>query len=136
MAISFIVGNQYYNIGAGSFFKSFFSTIYCRLENNKWGSKFPVIMKKLYYGNLEASDAQKALCELDLIQRELEAFPPREVVWDYENLALKPPWGDNIAPTITSLSNYFVTNDGKDLIECMKNVFNESIRTGVDIKIQ
>ena len=45
--VSFRVGCMMYEIGTASFLHSFFSTVAYRLENNRWGSKFPVIMNEL-----------------------------------------------------------------------------------------
>jgi hypothetical protein len=39
-------------------------------------------MGRLHDRRLEPGDVDAALRELDLIQRELAAFPPSEVVWD------------------------------------------------------
>jgi hypothetical protein len=109
-------------------------------------------MKHLYAGRLEPSDADAALLELDLIQVGLQAFAPREIVWDFDDQRAErsearrcrepvasglpvvdrsahPPWGDRIAPTITSLANYFVTSDGKDLFEVLRTAIEEARRT-------
>jgi 2,3-bisphosphoglycerate-dependent phosphoglycerate mutase len=48
------------------------------------------------------------------------------VVWDFEQRNVRPPWGDNISPTITSLADYFVTSDGRDLLA----VIEEALLTG------
>lgn len=40
-------GPMFYKIGARSFLHSFFSTISNNLEDNKWGTKYPFIMKEL-----------------------------------------------------------------------------------------
>ena len=49
MSVGLMVGYNWWTIGEGSLFNSFFSTIYVRLENNEWGSRYPVIMNKLYW---------------------------------------------------------------------------------------
>jgi hypothetical protein len=129
MGLGLSIGNRTYPIGTGSFFNAFFSTICVRLEGDRWGSRFPVVMKHMYAGRLEPSDADAALLELDLIQAGLQAFAPKEIVWDFRDRSAHPPWGDRIAPTITSLGNYFVTSDGKDLIDVLRTAIEEARRT-------
>ncbi len=87
-----------------------------RLEGGKWGSRFPVIMNKLYQGKMKRKYADKAIKELTIIQKELQAFTPDQVIWDIEDLSKQPPWGNDISEDITDLSNYFVTSDGEDFI--------------------
>lgn len=111
-------------IGEPSFLKSFFSTVAIRLETARWGERFPRVMSELYLGTLVAEHVAEAREELDVIVEELKAFPPSQIVWDADDLAARPPWGDDIADTITDLSNYFWTADGHDLAE----VFREALQ--------
>jgi hypothetical protein len=76
-------------------------------------------MNKLYQGAVEAQDADALLKELRDIHEKLQKFRPDQVVWDIEDLSAKPPWGDDISPRITGLSNYFVTSTGRDLFEAI-----------------
>ena len=47
------VGFFWYQIGSGDFLHCFFSTVAVNLENGSWGSRFPLIMNKLYQGSLD-----------------------------------------------------------------------------------
>ena len=76
-------------------------------------------MNELYQGRLKNQDINEGMEELGRIKKELKKFPPSYVVWDAEDLKLTPPWGNNISSDITDLSNYFVTNDGRDLISVL-----------------
>ena len=127
MGVSVRVGDRSYEIGAASFFKAFFATICVRLENERWGKRFPVLMHGVYTGRLPPYDAQSALQELTSVRSELEGYGPDQLVWDFDNRSAQPPWGDRIAPEITSLANYFVTSDGKDLFEVLRLAFATSI---------
>lgn len=126
MAVGFSIDFLWYQIGTGDFLHSFFSTVCVRLEDGKWGSKYPYIMNILYQGKLEYDEVKHAKKELLEIQEKLKDFSPRDVVWDIDDLKQLPPWGDNISSDITNLSNYFVTSDGRDLIEVMFKVFEDA----------
>ncbi|MDC8106940.1 immunity 70 family protein [Chryseobacterium sp. PTM-20240506] len=129
------VGPIFYKIGTGDFLHSFFSTIAYNLENNKWGSRFPLLMNELYYKTLPADKVDGAINELKTIQKELEEYSPSMVVWDIEDLSKQPPWGDNIAERITDLSNYFYTNDGEDLFNVFYKAFDAAKSVNKDINI-
>ena len=121
MTVGFKVGSIIDEIGSADFFYSFFSTIAVRLEP-EWGARFPVMMTKLYQGELRHEDAVLALCELATIQSELRAFAPSEVVWDIQDRTKSPPCDPEIASTVSDLSNYFVTTTKRDLIETLREV--------------
>lgn len=117
MAVGFRVKHYWYSIGTGDFLHGFFSTVCANLENSKWGSRFPTLMKTLYQGELSSDRFDDAAAELQMITQELAALPPQRVVWDIEDRRKMPPWGDAISPEITSLRNYFVTSSGEDFID-------------------
>jgi len=122
-------------IGTGSFFNAFFSTIHLNLESGEWGERFPIIMKELYQGEISKNDAKKALQELDQITEELAQLPPEKIVWDFEDPKALPPWGNNISEDITDLSNYFVTSTGRDLIETIRQCLELLISKDGSIKV-
>lgn len=128
--ISFRVGCIIYEIGAGSFLHSSFSTVAYRLEKGKWGSKYPVIMNELYQGKLSCDNVPAAKKELEAIRKKLAKYSPDKVIWDIEDLSKQPPWGDKISERITSLANYYVTSDGRDFID----VFNMALDAAIEIK--
>lgn len=135
MAVGFKVKYHWYQVGTGDFLHAFFSTICFRLENGKWGKKYPKLMKELYQGCMKKEDIDEGLRELDEIRAELTKFPPTDVVWDIENLSLMPPWGDDISSDITDLSNYFVTSDGRDLILFLREAMEMAKELQADIEI-
>lgn len=119
-------GPIFRSIGNGSFLHSFFSTIAYNLENNKWGNRFPYLMKKLYGGELDYKECGYLEKELKIIQIELEEYDPSMIVWDIDDLSKNPPWGDNIADRITSLANYFYTDDGQDIFKVFYKTIDDS----------
>ena len=111
------VGPIFYKIGTGSFLHCFFSTIAVRLENENWGSKYPVLMNQLYNGEITCEDVESINNEFMHIKSKFMQFDIGQVVWDFDNRTTSPPWGDNVTETITDLSNYFITSDGKNLFD-------------------
>lgn len=124
------VGPIFYKIGTGELLHSFFSSIAYHLEDNKWGTKFPFIMKELYAKELLVKDIPEALKEIHLIREIFKAYAPDCIIWDIENLEKHPPWGEDIAARITSLSDYFYTSDGEDLFE----TFVKALETAAKVK--
>ena len=135
MSVAVWVGSKRFEIGSASFLKSWFSTIYRRLERGEWGSAYQTVMRDFYSGVVPRERVSGGLAELENIRKGLAAFPPDQVVWDFENPGAQPPWGDRISSHITSLANYYVTSDGKDLFEVLTKAFTEAARTGQDVKI-
>ena len=135
MAVGFKVDYYWYQVGTSDFLHAFFSTICFRLENGKWGSVYPKLMKELYQGRLKNQDINEGMEELGRIKKERKKFPPSYVVWDAEDLKLTPPWGNNISSDITDLSNYFVTNDGRDLISVLNEAMEDAKEIHSDIEI-
>lgn len=136
MAVGFKVKFYWYQIGHGDFLHSFFSTVAYNLENEKWGSRFPVIMNELYQEKIEVDNIGKALDELKIIKKELQLFGPEKVVWDIEDLSKQPPWGHNISKDITDLSNYFVTSDGKDFLSIFSHALEKAKEVNAKIEIK
>ena len=117
--MSVVLSFKYYSmsVGSGDLLYSFFSTVAVRLEKEAWGSRFPVIMNELYAGKIPNKHLRHAEKELAQIKTELKKLPRTEVVWDFEDRSLRPPWGDYISDSVTDLSNYFVTNEGRPLLD-------------------
>lgn len=135
MGVSLKVGTVAFEIGTPAFLYSFFSTVCVRLEEGKWGSYFPTIMKDFYSGKILNSQASQALKELEQIRSLLSQLPPEQVVWDFEKRDLQPPWGNKISSQITSLENYFVTSNGKNLLDVFTNAIELSHRTKKDVQV-
>lgn len=133
--IGFNVKYYWYQIGNGDFLFSFFSTVAYHLENQKWGSKFPVIMNELYQGELKSTSVPMAIKELESIKQGLAMLSPDKMIWDIENLSAQPPWGTNISSYITNLSNYFVTSDGEDFITIFNHALEKANELNYGLKL-
>lgn len=126
----------YYYIGYGELLNSFFSTVAFHLEKkNGWGSRFPCVMRNLYEGELNFSDIPEATKEIEIIKNELRSIPPDLVIWDLDDINVKPPWGTNISANIQNLSEYFITNDGRNLLTLIELAFDDALYLKKNIKI-
>ncbi len=136
MAIGLRVRSNVWVVGSQAFLHSFFSTVAHRLEPEGWGSQFPAVQHELYRGEISAHRVAAARSELAAIQEQLKRFPPTDAIWDIEDLSAGPPWGEDISPDITSLSDYFVTSDGRDLFEVFFEVLSDAERAEAGIKVE
>ena len=136
MATAFTVKYYMYTIGTADFLNAFFSTVCGRLENGKWGSRFPHLMNELYQGVLPVKHLAAGTEELSQIKQELAQFAPDQVIWDIDDRSLTPPWGDNISNDITDLSNYFVTSEGEDFLSVFAAALDKAQQRNASLKIQ
>ncbi|KTS04007.1 Imm70 family immunity protein [Microbacterium testaceum] len=135
MSVSLRVGPIAYPVGRADFLGSFFDTVTVRLEGGGRGSRFPTLAGVYRDGELSPDAAQLARVELADVERELRQHPPADVIWDIDKSDVSPPWGSDIADTITSLGDYFVTADGRQLIAVMDTALDASARTGKPMRI-
>lgn len=135
MSVSLRVGPIAYPVGRADFLGSFFDTVTVRLEGGARGSLFPTLAALYGDGELSPDAAQLARAELASVERELREHPPADVVWDIDKPDVSPPWDADIADTITSLGDYFVTADGRQLIAVMDSALDASARTGKPVRI-
>lgn len=133
---AFTVKYYIYTIGTADFLHAFFSTVCGRLENGKWGSRFPHLMNELYQGVLPVRHLAAGTEELSQIKQELAQFAPDQVIWDIDDRSLTPPWGDNISDDITDLSNYFVTIEGEDFLSVFAAALDKAQQRNASLKIQ
>lgn len=133
---AFTVKYYIYTIGTADFLHAFFSTVCGRLENGKWGSRFPHLMNELYQGVLPVKHLAAGTEELSQIKQELAQFAPDQVIWDIDDRSLTPPWGDNISEDITDLSNYFVTSEGEDFLSVFAAALDKAQQRNASLKIQ
>lgn len=133
---AFTVKYYMYTIGTADFLHSLFSTVCGRLENGKWGSRYPYLMNELYQGMLSAEHLAAGAEELVQIKKNLARFAPNQVIWDIDDRSLTPPWGDNISEDITDLSNYFVTSEGEDFLAVSSAALDKARELNVPLTIR
>ena len=135
MGVGLRVGDHRSEVGASDFLNALFSTVVVRLEGGRWGSRYPLLMNKLYMGKVSAADALKFKAELTDVRKRLEQFTPDLLVWDFENPSKRPPWRSNISSHIRSVAEYFWTSDGKDLFDVLIDAAERSAASNEAITI-
>lgn len=98
-----------FNLGSECMVQSFFSTIAYRLENDKWGSVYPVIMNEFYKGKLEQKNIIRAIVEIKEIKKRLQKLEFSQLIWNIEELDKE----DNIKNynLNINLDDWFISND-------------------------
>src|SRR5689334_15689464 len=136
MGVGLRTGSVAWSVGTPDFLHAFFSTIAARVEPDGWGSRYPAVMRTLYAGEIGGEEAARALAELDQIREGLREHPPTDLVWDYEDRARRPPWGDDVAADITDLGDAFVTDDGEDLFDVLAEALGCAARSPYPLVIE
>jgi hypothetical protein len=136
MSVGIKVGSIIDEIGAPSFVHAFFSTISAHCEPQGWGTQLPHLINELYQGTLSYINAAAALEELKIAKTCLSKLSASKVVWDIENKELRPPWGTNIAETITDLGNYFISSTGRDVFALLMESLEYSIKKSADASLE
>lgn len=136
MAVALHTKNKSWSIGTGDFLGAFFDTIAVNLEDGRRGKKFPCLGLELYIGSLPKNHLANALKELEEVEVKLAGLPPEKMVWDMEAPDRQPPWGSNISPKIKNLRDYFVTGDGNNLIDVLREALNSAAQEDSPLAIR
>jgi hypothetical protein len=110
-------------------------TIAMRLENGKWGSRFPLIMNSLYKGSLPEQHAKAAMKEALQIREELAQLLPSQVVWDIEKPNQPPPFGTTVGAHVKNIAQYFVTDTGRNLVDEVIDNLESQIEFGGPLEV-
>ena len=105
---------RFVDVGSESIWKSVLSTVEIRL--NYMIKEIPFALKFLNTGTCNSKDAFETARQFNLIRDALSQIPPREAIYDKDNLALQAPWIENLSGIVTSCGNLYTTSDGKDLL--------------------
>jgi 2,3-bisphosphoglycerate-dependent phosphoglycerate mutase len=136
VSVALWVGRKHWQAGSAAFLRALFSTVFVRLERERWGERYPVLMRELYAGRLAHERAEAASKELQRVREQLAGLAPELVVWDFEDMAACPPWGAEISPDIKSLADYFVTSDGRNFLDVLAEGLHEAQRLREDLEIR
>ena len=125
MEIGILHRNNIKYIGPVELLIAFFSTIWANLEVNGWGTRYPIIMNKLYQGELRSDDAEGALIELDQIRHQLSMAPPSQIVWDPDDVKKFAPKGTSVSYAAPNITEAFLTPTNRKLFDTIKVALEE-----------
>lgn len=117
MPVGMLIGNDLYNLGPADLIHAAFSTIAAHLEPGEWGERFPILLRKLYAGEIHSRDAESAITELRQIKNELRAIPPEYAIWDVHNIQQHIPSGPQIWKKAPNLAEFFRSNVGTSFLD-------------------
>lgn len=114
-----------FNLASEYMVQSFFSAIAYRLENNKWGSVYPVIMNELYKGKLERKNVKRAIIELKDIKQKFQKINlSLQIMKNMNNEYLDKEIPIELGTPI-NLDDYFVNDDNKRITDIMLMVLEK-----------
>ncbi|WP_242143725.1 MULTISPECIES: Imm70 family immunity protein [unclassified Bacillus cereus group] len=125
--VGFGIDFMFYEVGHPDFLHSFFSTMSYHTEPEGWGTKYPLLMKNLYFDKLNWEDVEEARKNLKEIQSILQKKKPEEIIWDIEDITKRPPWEGKALPSqVVDLVTYFAREDGKTFSDLLFKAFDFS----------
>ena len=124
-------GRRVVIVGTYSYWHCFRSTI----EVNLYDFRNDITDARTFLKNRKCEHEKGYIIakQFNIIRDKLADYSPDKVVYDMDNKKVLPPWGQYISPVITSLGNYFVTSEGKDLIFEIVSLLTYAYLSKVDI---
>jgi len=117
MAKLLSVGSQTYDLGPPMVIDGLFATITYRLELDGRGTRFPIVMRRLYgAGHMNASDAASASLELQEIESGLATLLPDRAVWSLSDLRRRDDSQFPVNHGASNVRDYFVGEDGRPIL--------------------
>ena len=114
------VGRQTYDLGAPVVVEGLFATITYRLEPGGRGTRFPLIMNRLYAGRLDSVQASAASRELEEIEAGLATLPAGRAVWSLTDLRRVDDRALPVNHSAANARDYFVGADGRPLLGSLR----------------
>src|SRR5215470_4756251 len=102
-----------FELGPKTMLEALFATITYRLEPDGRGSRFPMVMKRLYSGRLRPSEIPGAVRELEAIESELTGLPADRAIWSLSDLRRRDDRELPVNHRATNVRDYFVGADGR-----------------------
>ena len=119
--VGFLVYTSWTEFGYSETLYSWFSTICYRLENREWGSRFPIVMNKLYYdeeNGVPYEDLDTFKAELVMIKNEFSKLSAKDAIWSFEANILEVPANmPNINYKARDLVGFNINKRGKNILD-------------------
>lgn len=129
--VGFLVSSDWLEFGYSETLYSWFSTICYRLENKEWGSRFPIVMNKLYCdekNGVPYGDLEEFKNELSIIQKEFFKLAPKDAIWSFEDNILEIPQNmPNINYDVKDLVDFYVNLRSKNIFELLEIIVTDDM---------
>lgn len=102
------------DIGMGSIWFSIYSTAVIALSNDI-KKNIPLAISFLKNAECTIENVEETKNQMIKLREAFTSLSPDKVVYDLNKPNIAPPWGEYIAPTVTSCADLYTTADGKDL---------------------
>ncbi len=109
------VGSQTFDLGPPLIIEGLFATIRYRLEPGGRGTRYPIVMNRLYGGRMAPLDADATSKELHEIDTGLAHLAPDRVVWSISDLRRRDDSGFAVNHAAGTARDYFIAGDGRPL---------------------
>jgi|GEM_PF-1751549 len=128
-------GNEVIGVGNEAQFYALMSTISLNLEPRGWGTKYPMMMRHLYPGQLGASDVRYALEEIVEISEKLSKMKADKLVWDITDPVIRPD-EKQLWMGAPNLLDVFRTADGERAMDAMKRALIAAMKKSTDVYVE
>jgi hypothetical protein len=120
------VGAETFDLGPPAIMEGLFATISYRLEPDGRGSRFPIVMNRLYAGRLGPADLSAACRELEEIETGLASLPSDRAVWSFSDLRRRDDSRLPVNHAARNVRDYFVAGDGRPLVTVLRDATRRS----------
>ena len=100
--------------------QALFATISYRLEPQGRGTRFPIVMNRLYAGGLKPPEMLAAAAELDVIARELQTVAVDRAIASLDTLRPFRAGAPHVDERAADLFHYFLARDGRPLVTALR----------------
>lgn len=128
-------GSEVFGVGNEAQFYSLMSTISVNFEPRGWGTKYPMLMRRLYPGQLNASDVRAALEELVDIESKMSKLKVDKLVWDITSPLTRAD-ETQVWLGAPSLLDAFRTPDGERALEVIKHALILAMKKTSDVMVE
>jgi hypothetical protein len=129
------VNTETVTLGLESQFYALMSSISVHLEPRGWGTKYPMLMRRLYPGLLGATDVRAALDEMADVQTKLAKLKADKVVWDVTDPHARPD-SSLVWLGAPSLLDAFTTPNGERTLDVMMRALIVALKTNSDVRAE
>lgn len=122
-------------VGLEAQFYALMSTVSINLEPRGWGTKYPMLMRRLYPGLLNAADVRAALEELADIDGKLAKLKPAHLVWDITDRVAQPDPAQ-VWLGAPCLGDVFRAPNGERMMDVLRMALITAMKANADVRVE